>query len=174
MSPSTTIADCNSYPETSANLRQYLDALPNELYDEIYKLVFTADLVSRQITKSYKPPAQLQVSRETRKEFAKSYYRKGAVFYSGSPPVTEEPDEDFVREIVIYSKWLYSLERELKHSKSVHCSITVPADFRDPGWRHGEPFKDWARAALMSAKAPWSVNIYLAQENESGVVQVMF
>ena len=56
-------------------LKELVQALPAELYDEIYNFIFTADDGNKiYINKSYKPPATLQVSRVTRKFFAESYY----------------------------------------------------------------------------------------------------
>ncbi|KAK4494304.1 hypothetical protein PRZ48_014602 [Zasmidium cellare] len=64
----------------TATLRQRLEALPQELYDEIYDLTFTPDGGTRNISDTYRPPAQLQVSRATRLQFSKAYFGDGAVF----------------------------------------------------------------------------------------------
>lgn len=65
----------------SHELRELLQRVPQELYDNIFELVFTADHeVVRNITRDYKPPVQLQVSRATRELFAESYYGHGSSF----------------------------------------------------------------------------------------------
>lgn len=51
--------------------------LPQELYDDIFDLVFTADSEVRSIDKHYRLPAQMHVSRATQEKFARSYYGEG-------------------------------------------------------------------------------------------------
>lgn len=58
-----------------------MQGLPQELYDTIYDLVFTAGQEPRYIGyREYDSPVQLQVDRASRKRFAKSYYGNGATF----------------------------------------------------------------------------------------------
>ncbi|CZT15459.1 uncharacterized protein RCC_01315 [Ramularia collo-cygni] len=65
----------------SADLRLLLEKLPQELYDMIYKDVFTATPCSRNPTTGQGVNNNmLQVSRHTRAEYAKTYYGPGAEF----------------------------------------------------------------------------------------------
>lgn len=61
-------------------LEHRMSTLPQEIYDEIYDLVFTVEPGERVITPATKPPAQLQVSRAIRAQYAKSYYGNGSSF----------------------------------------------------------------------------------------------
>lgn len=52
-----------------------VQSLPQELYDQVYDLVFTAPVGQVvDINASYVPPAALQVNLSSRKQFANSYY----------------------------------------------------------------------------------------------------
>jgi hypothetical protein len=51
-----------------------VQALAQELFSMIYDYTFTSDGKKVTITKHYKPPAQLQVSRATRERFAAEFY----------------------------------------------------------------------------------------------------
>lgn len=64
-----------------ATLASLVQALPKELYDEIYELTFTTNSSIRHITERYQPPICLQVSRSTRETVAASYYGKDSIFY---------------------------------------------------------------------------------------------
>lgn len=86
-------------------LRQHLGGLPQELYDAIFDTVFTAKPGRRTINNQYKPPAELQVSRATRKQFAKSYYSDSAYFKMSSAYNLCHLGCEFSR----CSKWLESL-----------------------------------------------------------------
>ncbi|KAF2482973.1 hypothetical protein BDY17DRAFT_323742 [Neohortaea acidophila] len=66
--------------EQNKMLEDGLYSLPQELFNEIRKLVFEAPSGTRVIDKDYKPPSSLQVSKETREVFAKTYYGNGSVF----------------------------------------------------------------------------------------------
>lgn len=71
---STTHLMCNEMP-SSASLATLLQSLPQELYDEIYELVFTADQSEIVDLESDNPfPARLYVDHHSRELFAKSYY----------------------------------------------------------------------------------------------------
>lgn len=65
-----------------ATLAEAVQALPAELYDEIYRLMFTApfDLIVN-IDSMYKPPVELHVNSNSRKQFVKSYYGGNTIFY---------------------------------------------------------------------------------------------
>lgn len=68
---------------TSSNptsLRQRLENLPQELYDKIFALTFTAQACTREVTFSYLPPTLLQVNRTSRQHFTKAYYGNDATF----------------------------------------------------------------------------------------------
>lgn len=61
--------------DATVNLPSLVQSLPRELYDEIFELVFTAPSFARAVVdRDYKPPAQMQVSRATRRHYARSYY----------------------------------------------------------------------------------------------------
>ena len=62
------------------SLAELVQNLPPELYNEVYKLTFTATAVVVQIDRAYKPPSCLQVSRVTRDRFARPYYGP-SIFY---------------------------------------------------------------------------------------------
>ena len=64
-----------------ATLADRVQALPQELYDEIYHLTFTAVPSIQHISKAkgYRPPSCLQVNRATRKTIAPVYY--SSIFY---------------------------------------------------------------------------------------------
>lgn len=57
-----------------------MQRLPQEIFDNIYQLVFTAASEPRQIDKHYRPPVQLQVDRASRKTFARIYYGDNSTF----------------------------------------------------------------------------------------------
>jgi hypothetical protein len=59
---------------TVEQLHAGLQSLPQELFDEIFKLTFTHNADQIFLTKDYRPPSQLQVSHQTRKDFIRSYY----------------------------------------------------------------------------------------------------
>lgn len=59
------------------NFAALVQSLPQELYDEIYDLTFTADDEPRVINKDYKPPHLLYVDRASRTKYVKSYYGNG-------------------------------------------------------------------------------------------------
>ncbi|PPJ51209.1 hypothetical protein CBER1_07516 [Cercospora berteroae] len=57
------------------DLRDLLESLPQELYDSIVKLTFTDEPEPiTKLTRAYKPPAIMQVSRATRATTARSHY----------------------------------------------------------------------------------------------------
>ena len=60
-------------------LEELVQALPAELYTEIYDLTFDGTGEHR-IKRKYKPPSCLQVSRATRKTFAQTYYGGASIF----------------------------------------------------------------------------------------------
>lgn len=57
-----------------SNLASRVQALPPELFNRIYTGTFKIDFDTCKVNKSHKPPARLQVSQATRKEFADAYY----------------------------------------------------------------------------------------------------
>ena len=64
------------------SLAVLIQALPAELYDEIYNLTFAASATeTRTIDEHYDFPACLHVSHSTREQFAESYYGEGAIFF---------------------------------------------------------------------------------------------
>lgn len=64
-----------------------MGTLPQELNDDIFERVFTANPETYFVHEQYKTPAVLQVNRATRKKFSKSYYdSEGIVFLQTEPP----------------------------------------------------------------------------------------
>ncbi len=61
------------------SLADHVQALPSELYNEVYQLTFTAKREIRQIDKSWKPPRLLQVNHHSRELFASSYYGEKSI-----------------------------------------------------------------------------------------------
>lgn len=66
--------------DDTTTLNERIQALPAEIYNEIYDLTSTPSSVTH-ITREYKPPASLQVSRATRRKFSELYYDKDRTFY---------------------------------------------------------------------------------------------
>lgn len=58
----------------SQTLRAHIQNLPQELFDDIYELVFTPTSTIVDINRDYRPPVQLQVSKASRESFADRYY----------------------------------------------------------------------------------------------------
>lgn len=57
------------------SLREDLQTLPQELWDEIYDLTFSGKSINTvRVDSTYRPPALLRVNRSTRSEFANHYY----------------------------------------------------------------------------------------------------
>lgn len=71
--------------DTTEDLIYHLNRLPQELYDTIYEDVFSAEPGDRIINEDYTFPAQLSVSRATRKQFALSYYQESSAFIAQPP-----------------------------------------------------------------------------------------
>lgn len=101
------------------DLAARVQSLPQELYDHIYSEVFTApfDLakIEIKVDDSYKPPAQLQVSRASREQFAQSYYGNTLfVFNSDDDYGGDLTDADFIPIYDTYGTlvpWLKSLSK---------------------------------------------------------------
>lgn len=69
------MADIATADDAPRSTHELLDTLPQELYDKIYKEVFTAgDGNVVVVHKDHKPPAALQVDSASRENFAESYY----------------------------------------------------------------------------------------------------
>lgn len=111
-------------------LASLVQALPAELYNEIYDLTFTADPGNRYIDGNYKPPSCLQVSRSTRKTFEQSYYGNNSIFYGGWKYA---------------SKWTWCLPRPLRFELLEEVEITKVLG-RD--WVIEPPSSDEIREAL--------------------------
>lgn len=58
----------------TANLPGLMQRLPQEIFDVIHELVFVHPDNVVAITADYRPPAQLQIDSQSRKDFAASYY----------------------------------------------------------------------------------------------------
>lgn len=63
------------------NLSALVQALPAELYDEIFHLTFTESGSPRTIDKGYKPPFLLQVNQKSRAQYARTYFGNASIFY---------------------------------------------------------------------------------------------
>ena len=68
-----------------AELSRRVQSLPQELFAQIYNEVFTgpAGKAIINVDESYKPPHQLQVSRASREQFARSYYSDTLFIFKG-------------------------------------------------------------------------------------------
>lgn len=64
-----------------ANLASLVQALPQELVDEIFNLTVTLDSEPRYVDRKDRPPSNLQVNRATRSRLLPSYYGKDSKFY---------------------------------------------------------------------------------------------
>lgn len=86
------------------DLADHLRNLPQELFDLVYDMVFTADNGARvRIDNSYKPPCLLAVNRASHERYAKSYFHSSI----------------FVMKINAYSAmWLVSLP--MQHHGFLH------------------------------------------------------
>lgn len=106
-------------PEQLATLVQ---SLPQELYDQVFSLTFTSIPTINPIiiTKSYKPPSCLQVSRDTRATFAAAYYPNNRFDFEHKYTF---PDAELA------GKWLASLSR----SHFEHLEMVVLYDGYDDG-----------------------------------------
>lgn len=82
-----------------ATLASLVQALPAELYNKVLELTFTADRNVHEIDRFYVPPKLLQVSRNTRAMFARSYYGNGSQSDSSDPPT-------FYASLALCSKWI--------------------------------------------------------------------
>lgn len=80
-----------------ATLAGLVQALPLELYNEVYEFTFYSVPGEHYIDRDYKPPSCLQVDRLTRNRFAQTYYGKGSIFCVSRKDC---------------SKWLASLPKE--------------------------------------------------------------
>ena len=102
------------------NFPDLMRALPQELFTEIYDLVFATPLKDHcvRIDQDYKPPVQLQVDRTSRAAYAESYY-------SNTTFVLDDSD--------LGSSWGQSLERQ--HFDSI-CHFRVPNDEVPEDLRH--------------------------------------
>ncbi|KAK4494793.1 hypothetical protein PRZ48_014149 [Zasmidium cellare] len=98
----------HTHSNKTSDLINRIHALPLELFDAIQDLVFTAapDLTTN-ITKTYKPPVQLQISQSTRKSFAAAYYAT----------------MKFTRLGELYDKFLDSLSEEHRGMIPLTCYV---------------------------------------------------
>lgn len=105
-----------------------VQSLPQELFDEIYKLTFTSDANTRYMdTGKYATPSILQVDRKSRTMAAKSYYKNTIFAFTTA-------ERNFVRiKRVQYhgEKWLGSLPPD--HLKAVRgVKLDLPNDCLHP------------------------------------------
>lgn len=111
----TTMTTAKGNPSDD-KLTELVQDLPPELFDMIFGLVFTTTRHFTPITKSYKLPPQLAVSRATRAAFAKSYFGNGTFRFH---------DSDLMR------KWVIAMStehRKLLHKEAlVFCAHATPA-----------------------------------------------
>ncbi|KAI5361182.1 hypothetical protein Slin15195_G122950 [Septoria linicola] len=87
-------------------LDERIQALPQEMQDEIFSrrlaLVGSADVI---INDTYKPPAQLQVNQESRKEATDIYYFRPATFYHNAKTTDWDFDGQLSRTVVRQSSF---------------------------------------------------------------------
>lgn len=73
---------------TATKLQAGVESLPQELYDQVFELTFTSQPENHHIKIGvYKPPAELQVNRATRKTFAQDYYGRDTTWSYENPDV---------------------------------------------------------------------------------------
>lgn len=93
-----------------ADLISLVQALPQELYDEIHTLTFAPIHGEHYIDRNYKPPSCLQVSRYTRWLLRLSYYGRDSIFYA-----TKADCE----------KWMTSLPKANGGTIGVHAEVRI-------------------------------------------------
>lgn len=99
------------------SLAALVQSLPQELYDEIYDLTFTADDEPRVIYKDYTPPHLLHVDSASRAKYARSYYGSST----------------FKLPLVFGEKWVRSVQAS--HFDMI-CEFAVSRDgYKPKRWR---------------------------------------
>lgn len=64
------------------SLRDLMQSLPQELYDEIYNLTFTANQKVLYVTRTYRPPHLTRIDHNSRTKFVASYYRNTTFLFT--------------------------------------------------------------------------------------------
>jgi len=102
-----------------SDLPKLVQALPTELFDQIYENTFTHEQSTQVINKAYKPSHLLQVDRASRSLFAISYY--GRTLYT-----TDDPYERWtINKQPECCMWLKSLPAEhLNMIREIHLLST--------------------------------------------------
>ncbi|EME40852.1 hypothetical protein DOTSEDRAFT_27455 [Dothistroma septosporum NZE10] len=80
-------------------LRKGLHSLPQELYDQILATILTVPPTLHTITPSWRPPIQLQISRDIRYHYGHSYFSSSTFLFPS---------------YVVLAKWLHSLDPQHK------------------------------------------------------------
>ena len=127
--------------------QKLLDGLPPELHGMICDCTFSAGPTTHHITKDYKPPNALQVSRATRNRFAKSHYEL-ATFKTSSQATLR--------------RWLLTLKPEhVKQINTVHFELTQsphsaskPQQAREAAKHQGPKQAPKTRPSPKDTKAP--------------------
>ena len=104
--------------------QERVQALPAELYNEIYDLTFTNTSKVQRIDQNTKPPSALQINRALREKFAQSYYGNNTIFYIS---------------ITHVSKWLFSLQPTHVHKLTTLRIQNRELTYKDRSWEHAEP-----------------------------------
>lgn len=94
---------------TVDELRTGLGTLPQELYDEISGLVFDYHGGFREIHEAYKPPWQLQICREIREKFSRSYYGSEEPWWHSS-----SMHDNGRRRCLVLRRWLGALSQDAR------------------------------------------------------------
>ncbi|CAK1358073.1 uncharacterized protein RHO25_007843 [Cercospora beticola] len=68
--------------DKTTSLRELMQSLPQELYDEIYNLTFTANQKVLYVTRTYHPPHLTRIDHNSRTKFVASYYRNTTFLFT--------------------------------------------------------------------------------------------
>ncbi|UJO21218.1 uncharacterized protein CLAFUR5_10960 [Fulvia fulva] len=113
---------------SSEDISRLLGTLPQELYDEIYSLTFTADPGVRKVNKDWRrPPHLLLVDASSRALFAKSYFDADSSFIVravGTGPKCIASDETMARWLARLGKDHVALLRDVRVGTTAQLPYT--------------------------------------------------
>ena len=91
------------------SLDELVQTLPQELQDEILEHTLTVAPEVVDITRKYRPPLRLAISRATRKKFAKSYYEQTSFQLRPADPRWGPAGRKIIQDFIL---WIRSLSVE--------------------------------------------------------------
>lgn len=68
--------------DKTTSLRDLMQSLPQELYNEIYNMTFTANQKVLYVTRTYCPPHLTRIDHNSRTKFVASYYRNTTFLFT--------------------------------------------------------------------------------------------